>query len=404
MHAWRELLPNSFPELPILCEPNAVVRPRGLRDPAGRRLPSGLFRPDGSAIDPAVAAPAAGSAPQPAPALPLPDSFRPGTWVYGGILLNHFGHVMIETGARLWAVQTLLDRGVTLDGVLFQRKKSVQARGEVRLPPTSDAFLSVFSPDLPVACAEMPEVVKTLYVPDIGISVTPDRFVGTPEQWAFFRDRAARVSQTAAPADIYVSRTGEGARGGLLFEAEIERVMAAAGYRIYHPQHHSIADQIATYRSARRLVSIDGSALHLAAAALQPEARVAVLARREFFAWAIADQLRAAVKCQVTVIDARQSVYNFAGSMASRKELSTVKGWSSSFALPDFKRLGQDLADAGFLDVAADWPAPTAHDIARELERAARLHAETLLPVPDDLLRLQPYFGAHLTATSRKDD
>lgn len=397
MTSWRDLVPIEFPDLPILCEHDAVIRPRGLRGQNGRRLPGGLFRPDGTRIDPASPTGGATLPAQLPPELARPDQQRRGTWVYGGILLNHFGHVLVETGARLWAVQKLMDQGVALEGVLFQRKVADGGRARGRLPPTSNAFLSIFAPDLPIVCAETPEIVETLYVPDLGISPTPERFVGTQAQWAYFRDRAARVPGKAGPADIYVSRSAEGARGGFLFEADLEAAMAAAGYLIYHPQRHSIPDQIATYRGARRLVSIDGSALHLAAAALQPDARVAILARREFFAWAIADQLRAAARCSAVVIDARGQTYNFAGALASRKELATVKGWSSSFVLPDFPRLGEGLLAAGFLDRAPAWPAHTSADFARELEAAARLRGEALHPVPEDLLRLQPHHGAHVS-------
>ena len=394
MQTWRNLVPTSFRPLQILCEPNALLRPRGLRDDAGRRLPSGMFRPDGSTIDPAL--------PTPGPAAvfraphPPTDGVRRGTWVYGGILLNHFGHVMIETGARLWAVQELLARSVPLDGIIFQRKKAAEVSGDGKLPFTSAAFLSVFSPDVPVAVADRAETIETLYVPETGISVTPERFVGTREHWSFFRDRAGRVEPLPDQQDIYVSRTQDGARGGFLFEADIEAVMAAAGYRIFHPQHHSISDQIATYRSARRLVSIDGSALHLAASALAPNARVAILARREFFAWAIADQLRSAAGCQVSVIDARKAAYNFAGPMASLDQLATVKGWSSSFVLPNFAELGGALVQNGFLDREPAWPTRGPAELDRELQRASRLHKEALLPVPDAMLALQPYFNSQI--------
>lgn len=399
MQTWRTLVPTSFRPLQILREPHALLRPRGLRDRAGRRLPSGLFRPDGSTIDPALPPPdptAVFRAPH-----PPTDGFRRGAWVYGGILLNHFGHVMIETGARLWAVPELLSRGLPLDGILFQRKKAAEASGDGKLPFTSAAFLSIFSPDIPVAVADSTETIETLYVPEISISVTPERFVGTREHWAFFRDRASRVGSHPDPVDIYVSRSQDGARGGFLFEADLEAVLAAAGYRIFHPQHHSVSDQIATYRRARRLVSIDGSALHLAATALSQDARVAILARREFFAWAIAEQLRLAAACQVSVIDARKAVYNFAGPMASRVQLATVKGWSSSFVLPDFAELGQALVLNGFLDSMPTWPTRNTADLDRELQRASRLHNEALLPVTDAMLALQPYFNAQIAEDTR---
>lgn len=394
MQTWRNLVPTSFRPLQVLCEPNALLRPRGLRDSVGRRLPSGMFRPDGSTINPALPAP--GPAMDSCISPPPTGRFRRGVWVYGGVLLNHFGHVMIETGARLWAIPELLSRSVPLDGILFQRKKATEASSDNKLPFTSAAFLSVFSPDIPIAVADGAETIETLYVPEIGISVTPERFVGTPEHWAFFRDRAARVKAHPDSLDIYVSRSEDGARGGFLFEADLEAVMAAAGYRIFHPQQHSISDQIATYRSARRLVSIDGSALHLAASALASNAHVAILARREFFAWAIADQLRSAAGCQVSVIDARKAVYNFATPMASADQLSTVKGWSSSFVLPNFVELGEALVRNGFLDSKPSWPIRSPADLDHELLNASRLHKEALLPVPDAMLALQPYFNAQI--------
>lgn len=394
MQTWRSLVPTSFPRLAIGCETRVLLRPRGLRDAAGRRLPAGPFRPDGSAIDPDV------PASRPAGSGPVPSSDTSpdlaGTWVYGGIALNHFGHVLVETGARLWAVDQLVGQGVRVDGLLFQRKRASDTPGQSGLPRTTASFLAAFSPGVPVLMLDGPAVVERLHLPEPGITLSPDRFVGTPEYWTFLRNRTARVAPADGPTDIYVSRSGEGARGGFLFEADLEAVMQEAGYRIFHPQHHSITEQIATYRSARRLVSIDGSALHLAAAALPPDARVAVLARRDFYAWAIADQLRTAAGCRATVIDARASVYNFAGALASPAELSTTKGWSSSFVLPDFPRLGEALARGGFLASPPTWPVREAVDLEQELTRASTLRREDLLPVPDSLLALQPHFGAHL--------
>lgn len=393
MQSWRKLLPVDFPPLAILQEANVLVRSRGLRDQQGRRLPGGLFRSDGSEIDPGKDL--GGPAPTNAPAAPVshPVRFREGTWVYGGVLLNHFGHVLIETGARLWAVAELRKRGVAVDGVIFQPKKMTAGQENVAFPAASGAFLSVFAQGVNVVCAGMPEIVERLFVPEIAISVSPDRFIGTPAHWDLFRDCAARIPREVERSDLYISRSAGGARGGFLFEADLEAALSAQGYRIYHPQHHSIRDQIATYRAARRVVTIDGSALHLAAAALPSDAIVAVLARREFYAWAMADQLRAAAGCVATVVDARGPVYNIGGPAASQVDLTTPKGWSSSFVLPDLAKLGQDLVDAGVLDRLPEWPSRSAADLEQELQRAARLVGQPLVPVSDKLLQLQPYFG-----------
>jgi hypothetical protein len=371
------------------------LRPPGLRGPAGERLPSGVFRADGSIVDLNAPPPATMPAPNPTTAGFVPERQRPGAWVFGGILLNQFGHVMVETAARLWAVRQLLEQGVALQGVLFFQKKSNGNPEGQRLPATSAAFLAAFSPCVPIVCTSLPEMVDELYVPELGLSHTADKFVGLPEQRQFFRDCAARIEpETSGPQNIYVSRTGKGARGGHLFEADIEAAMSAAGYTIYHPQFHSIEDQIATYRGARKLVSIDGSALHLAATALPPAATVCVIARRPFFAWAIADQIEAFAGCKVTVIEAHTEVYNLAEAMKSPAMLQTVKGWSSSFVLTDFDRLGKELLQAGFVDQVLRWPDRSEADVEAALQKAGARSGDTMLRVPAELLRLDPYFGA----------
>lgn len=397
MTEWRSLVPTTFPPARTERISGAILRPFGLRDASGVRLAGGVFRADGSPVDLSSSPPTGPMVPGQGTDIADPVVVRRGAWVFGGIALNHFGHVMVETGARLWAVRQLLDQGVELEGVLFFQKKSTGLTGDQRLPASSAAFLTAFSPDIPVVFTTLPERVETLYVPELGISFTPDRFVGLPEQRRFFRDRAARIAARPGPLDIYVSRTGKGARGGYLFEADIEAAMVAAGYLIYHPQLHPIEAQIATYRAARRLVSIDGSALHLAATALPADARVAILARRQFFAWAIADQIAAFAGCKVSVIEAPRTIYNLAEPMRSLAALRTIKGWSSSYLLADFDRLGLALVQAGFLQTAPRWPCRTADDLAAEIKRAAARHGDRLLAVPDDLLPLEPYHGAHLT-------
>jgi len=83
------------------------------------------------------------------------------------------------------------------------------------------------------------------------------------------------------PERIYVSRRRLKSRiRQVPFEAEIESWMEAAGFGIFHPEHHPIRDQIARYRAARVIVGPDGSAFHLAAMVMAPGTRVGLIQRR----------------------------------------------------------------------------------------------------------------------------
>ena len=186
-----------------------------------------------------------------------------------------------------------------------------------------------------------------------------------------------------------MSRTRTGWKGNHLFEAEIERALAAAGYLIYHPQLHPLEDQIATYRSARRLIAVDGSALHVVAMAVPQTAKVAVISRRAFFAWAIADQIFAFAGCDVQVIEAHAEVYAFS------RGLGRPSSWSKTQVTTDFARLGAELLARGFLAALPDWQLPSEADLAARLAAAKAKVGDDLVPIPPRVRRREPHVNAH---------
>lgn len=70
-------------------------------------------------------------------------------------------------------------------------------------------------------------------------------------------------------------------RGKVLGEQFIEDIMARNGYEIYHPQKHTARAQLEKYASASHIVCVDGSALHMAAYAVNSDYRIAMIARRQ---------------------------------------------------------------------------------------------------------------------------
>lgn len=198
-----------------------------------------------------------------------------GQWIWGGVLLNHFGHFLTESTGRLWAFRD----GV--DGILFISKRGEpDEAGEVGLQAYHRHFFALLGIDRPIRVVTRPTSVDCLHVPGQGFGIGPIS-TGTDAFRSFVKDRFGKDVPASGPDKLYISRSELGAaRGGVLEETRIEGFLAAHGYEVFHPQKHSLADQIARYKAARRIIALDGSALHLVAMLGLPEQRVAVIRRR----------------------------------------------------------------------------------------------------------------------------
>jgi FkbM family methyltransferase len=199
---------------------------------------------------------------------------RKGTWLWGGVLWMHFGHFLVESAARLWALDAL---EATLDGILFIPKRP--RNGDEVIGFQRD-FADLAGADCTVACAGTPERVERLIVPGQGVGLG-NMIEGTPEFRAFARDRFAAGIAPEGPEKLYISRSAlPQGRGNLIGEPELEARLEAEGYTIYHPQAQDLRHQIATYKAARQVIAAEGSALHLLAMVARPDARIAIVVRR----------------------------------------------------------------------------------------------------------------------------
>ncbi|AFY29234.1 glycosyltransferase family 61 protein [Cyanobium gracile] len=237
------------------------------------------------------------------------------TAIFGGYLLRHFGHFLHESLSRLW----WLGQGKSPNSLVEGVRRRLQAEG---------GDVVFFMPhwlddgkDLP---AYMAEVLTGLGLPieRIRILVEPAhlRHLLIPAQcWGFRFDQPAwneelgcdcrelmrnllgSYDRTAAPGEstlpspekLYVTRTGLPLQlGRLIGDVFLDRLMEAAGFRIYHPERHSIAEQIRQYSHANELVFMDGSALYLLwFCRLRPGVRIRVILRRRQGAW-MCDQVK----------------------------------------------------------------------------------------------------------------
>lgn len=335
-----------------LSEPGGARRAAGLFDDAGRYLTAGECRRFEG--DPITVAPERDAA------VPVQD--LPGRYLFGGLLYGHFGHFLCESTGRLWG----LDQG-GFDGVIWYPKLALGHPAKLT-KPYHPFFAALGYPDLKLTAPQGLVRIAELVIPVQGFGIGL-LAAGIPDYRAFMRARLGAAIAPAGGQDLYISRAALPVkRGGVLLETRIEALMQAEGYEIFHPQNYPIEVQIARYKAARRIVALDGSALHLAGMVAQPSARVAILNRGP--SQNIEDylrQFRHFLGITPTRIDAVRRYWFPAGRRVVKRE---------THALTDFVTLGTGLAEAGFIADPAAWQNPDAATIAAAVaERAERCGA-----------------------------
>jgi len=195
----------------------------------------------------------------------------PGRHLFAGHFRRHFGHFLVESTARLWA----LDHIPAVDSILY-----LPFRGDTdRSIGVHDAFFRLLGIETPIHAHPGVLRVQDLVVPELGFG-WGDRYAGSPAYRKFIQGRLAHVAPDG-PERLYISRANlRAARGGVLGEPVIEAAMTQAGFEVFCPERHPVAVQIARYKAARQIVGLDGSALHLAAFVVRPDTKVTMILRR----------------------------------------------------------------------------------------------------------------------------
>lgn len=289
----------------------------------------------------------------------LPEAARaqaepwPGTYLFGGYYLPHFGHFVLESLSRLWALEAIEE---PLDGIVFLHLG--------RNSPDPAAYAEIFEGlgvTCPIHILDGPIRAGRLYVPQQGLGMGPNA-AGLPEQREFLRRRFAGLAVPVEGHDkVYISRSGYGLkRGGMLGEGYLERTMERAGYHVFHPQREPLGVQVGTYLAASRIVSPDNSALHVAAFVAEPEQDVAIVLRRRHGAADLFPQLSVAMGHEPLVIDAIKQVIVHEGRRPAN--------WGH-YAELDFGQVYEALIAGGFLPPDCAPEVPRWRDLRREIDR-----------------------------------
>ena len=187
------------------------------------------------------------------PAQPVdPPAPLAGNWLWGGVLWAHFGHFLVESTSRLWALDHL---DAPLDGIVFIPKRP--RVGNARRGFQTD-FLNLMAPGLPVNVVTNPTQVESLVVPGQGFGLGLIT-AGTQKFRDAIHNRFARDVIPDGPERLYISRSALGiGKGGLLGEEKLEHLLKEQGYEVFHPEKHDIATQIARYKAAKQVIAADG--------------------------------------------------------------------------------------------------------------------------------------------------
>ncbi|NBZ87415.1 glycosyltransferase family 61 protein [Stagnihabitans tardus] len=291
---------------------------------------------------------------------PFPEEAEPlaGRWLWGGVLMDHFGHFIMESLGRLWG----LDHE-KVDGILFIPESGFSSGPSPELKPWQRLFLRLLQTDLPVRIVTRPTRVETLVVPGQGFGIGP--LIGGAAHFRHFvQTRFAKDIAPQGGDKLYISRSRLDADlGGIVLESRLEAQLQDHGYEAFHPQEHGLEAQIARYKAAKQVISIDGSALHLFALVAGPDQRVAVIKRRPGSAPdGIVDHLAGFTGQSPVVLDAIQRHW-----MRSDRRFAD----NMSYGEVDFQLLGEKLAEHGFLapdQALTGFSAPEVGDFIAGLE------------------------------------
>jgi hypothetical protein len=179
-----------------------------------------------------------------------------GTWMFGGFWFHHFGHFMSETTPRLWPL--LQEDPPKIEGIVFVGGASDSTKS----PQQNKEIIDIISGDIcyPIKVCNTPWIVEKLLVPSQASTLGP---LSEPSNYYLeLLKRRQPDKKCKEHKNIYVSRSKIKSTSRLIGEKFIESVPKEAGYFIYHPQEHSIRDQINMYACAESLIFCEGSAIH----------------------------------------------------------------------------------------------------------------------------------------------
>ena len=276
---------------------------------------SGVFSVDGTLAPESLHTRAVAAAPRP------PEQHLKGAYIFGGYLFHHYGHFLLETLSRLYAVQQC-----ACLPLLFMSPNDHIAEWQ-------RYFFKYLNLANEILLVHEPTRVDTLIVSEAGSSVDPDFML--PEQLdALGRETPA---ERVPGKKLWLSRSRYmqqySVAGGVINEREIEEQLRGTGWEIASFETLPVGAQVRHITSAEQVAGFDGSAFFTALLAKEVKGHFIVFGRRNRIAPAIPYMF------SMKGVSFEQHVLPVTPTNES-------KGAESRFFLPDSQKLLDILAAA----------------------------------------------------------
>lgn len=190
----------------------------------------------------------------------------PGTWLYGGHFMRHFGHFITETLSTLWPIELLEQhdvRGLVFHAYFADTPEDVADWQQQLLDLAGYAGLPVH------VVHRLPLATDRLLVPTRAVTLNG---WAHPEAVTVWQRAASAAGRADGPDRVFLSRSEFNRRGGsgrqpLRTDAEwdeaLDAAFADAGFAIVHPEQLPVVEQVRLAAGAEILAGASGSALHL---------------------------------------------------------------------------------------------------------------------------------------------
>jgi len=205
-----------------------------------------------------------------------------GKCIYLGTLHGHFGHFLVESLARAWALTqvepelpVVFHYAHPAGGQLFPDPDNIGLPGFIRV-----VFKALGIAPGRLILANRDLVVDELLVPKSQLRLRPNGIgaPGLPIVYDFLREELLRSQpdRPAYPEKVYLTRTrlASNKHKSVVNEQEIEDLFSRYGFEIVAPEKLTFSEQVALISHATHVAGTTGSALHMALFNNRPDARV----------------------------------------------------------------------------------------------------------------------------------
>lgn len=259
--------------------------------------------------------------------------------LFGGILYDNFGHFLLESLGRLWAYEFVRE----LDPYILFYEDMGQPSYLEKNNFVHQVFTGFGIPHNRILFLNYVTKIKHILIP---VQKYGYEYCRHPDE-VFLRFITNFKFPQLVPAGlengsyVYVSRSkmpyGSGRPIG---ENLFDEFLRSNGYKIFHPENHTIFEQLTVYSAARKIIFCDGGALHGCILLPHLKADVAVVARRRDNKWNIKEILDQFIGYgkKVSWIDAVKTQYHFG-----------TESWHA-ISVIDWRKVSVLLKEEGFVE------------------------------------------------------